>query len=102
MRRAAVQQQGKFAGMLEETDRRHYRFSYAPGYAGEPVSLALPIRSEPYEFACFPSVFEGLLPEGQQLEALLRQFKVDRYDLFSQLVLVGADVVGSLTITESL
>ena len=101
MRKAEIQQQGRLAGMLEEIDRQHYRFTYAPGYDGEPVSLSLPIRSEPYEFDHLPPIFEGLLPEGQQLEALLRQYKVDRHDLFTQLLLVGADVVGSLTITES-
>jgi serine/threonine-protein kinase HipA len=101
MRRAQVQQQGQSAGVLEEIDRQHYRFTYAPGYAGEPVSLALPVRPEPYEFDRLPSVFEGLLPEGQQLDALLRQYKLDRHDLFAQLLLVGADVVGSLTVTEA-
>lgn len=101
MRKAEVQQQGRLAGVLEEMDREHYRFTYAPGYAGEPISLALPVQPEPYEFDRLPPAFEGLLPEGQQLEALLRQYKVDRYDLFTQLVLVGADVVGSLTVTEA-
>ncbi len=101
MRKAEVQQQGRLAGVLEETDRQHYRFTYAPGYAGEPVSLALPVRPEPYEFDRLPPVFEGLLPEGQQLDALLRQFKVDRQDLFTQLLLVGGNVVGSLTVTEA-
>ncbi len=101
MRKAEVHQQGQLAGLLEELDRQHYRFTYASGYAGEPASLALPIRGAPYEFNKLPSVFEGLLPEGQQLEALLRQYKVDRHDLFTQLLLVGADVVGSLTVTEA-
>jgi len=101
MRKAEVQQQGQLAGVLEEIDRQYYRFTYVPGYVGEPVSLSLPIRPEPYEFDRFPAVFEGLLPEGQQLEALLRQYKVDRHDLFAQLMLVGADVVGSLTIKEA-
>jgi serine/threonine-protein kinase HipA len=48
-----------------------------------------------------PSVFEGLLPEGVQLEALLRVHKVDKGDLLQQLLIVGADVVGSLTIREA-
>jgi len=100
MRKAEVQQRGRLAGALEEIDRQHSRFTYVPGYAGEPVSLALPVRSEPYEFDRLPPAFEGLLPEGQQLEALLRQYKVDRGDMFTQLLMVGADVVGSLTVTE--
>ena len=101
MRKAGVQQQGRLAGVLEEIDRQHYRFTYAPGYNGPPVSLALPVRALPYEFERFPAVFEGLLPEGQLLEALLRQCKVDRQDMLTQLLLVGTDVPGSLTITQA-
>jgi len=48
----------------------------------------------------FPPVFEGLLPEGAQLEALLRRYKIDKQDMFQQLLIVGEDVVGSLTIRE--
>ena len=42
----------------------------------------------------------GLLPEGPQLEAILRKHKIDRADCFRQLIIVGQDVVGSLTIEE--
>jgi len=45
-------------------------------------------------------VFEGLLPEGPQLEALLRMHKIDRNNAFRQLVTVGADMVGSLTVKD--
>ena len=48
----------------------------------------------------FPAVFEGLLLEGNQLEAMLRRYKLDRSDLFGQLVVVGEDLVGSLTVRE--
>lgn len=98
MRKAEVYQQGELAGALEEVDRRHYRFTYAHGYSGEPVSLALPVRETAYEFDRFPPVFEGVLPEGPLLEALLRQQKVDRDDLLTQLLIVGEDLVGSLTV----
>jgi serine/threonine-protein kinase HipA len=43
---------------------------------------------------------EGLLPEGPQLEAILRRHKIDRGDCFGQLMAVGKDVVGSLTVEE--
>jgi serine/threonine-protein kinase HipA len=101
MRKAEIYQQGKFAGTLEEIDQNHYRFTYTPGYSGEPISLALGVRDLPYEFNKFPSVFEGLLPEGMQLEALLRKYKVDQSDMFQQLLIVGLDVVGSLTVREA-
>jgi serine/threonine-protein kinase HipA len=100
MRKAEIYQKDVLAGLLEEIDRSNYRFTYVGGYRGEPISLALPVREPPYEFTTFPAVLEGLLPEGVQLEALLRVHKVDKGDLLQQLLIVGADVVGSLTIRE--
>jgi len=93
MRKAEIYQQGMLAGILEELGRNGYRFVYT-------ISLALPVRETPYEFDKFPPVFEGLLPEGLQLEAMLRKYKIDKKDMFKQLVTVGQDVVGSLTIKE--
>jgi serine/threonine-protein kinase HipA len=101
MRKAEIYQKDVLAGLLEEIDQNRYRFTYVNGYRGEPISLALPVREQPYEFDGFPAVFEGLLPEGVQLEALLRIHKVDKSDLFQQMLIVGADVVGSLTIREA-
>lgn len=99
MRRARVLQKGKEAGVLEELEAgRHYRFSYLENYVGDPVSLTMPTRQRVWEFDRFPPVFEGLLPEGFQLDALLRRTKIDRNDLFAQLIEVGEDTVGSLTI----
>lgn len=100
MRTAKVYQTGVLAAHLTETDAKTYRLHYLPGYHGRPISLALPIRSEPYEFDKFPAFFEGLLPEGRQLEALLRTDKLDRNDFMGQLLAVGEDVVGSVLIIE--
>ncbi|MCX6878569.1 MAG: HipA N-terminal domain-containing protein [Verrucomicrobia bacterium] len=99
-REAAIRQHGCLAGHLAESHDGTWAFTYAKGYAGPPVSLTLPVRSEGYVFQGFPAVFEGLLPEGPQLEALLRKHKIDRADAFRQLVTVGADLVGSLTVSE--
>ena len=101
MRRAEVALHGVLAGHLtEESSERGYRFTYDSGYAGPPVSLVLPVRAAPYEFETFPPFFDGLLPEGPQLEALVRQRKLDRDDRFGQLVAVGADTVGAVTVRE--
>lgn len=99
MKTAAVYQQNVLAGVLEALDSGGYRFTYFSGYAGEPVSLTMPLRQRVWEFAQFPPPFEGLLPEGVQLDALLRRRKLDQSDLFGQLLAVGEDVVGSLQIT---
>lgn len=95
---AAVYQQGKLAGRLEELPEGSWQFLYEAGYRELPVSMTMPVREEPYHFKRFPAVFDGLLPEGLQLEALLRKHKMDRNDLFRQLVTVGEDMVGSLVV----
>ncbi len=98
MKLARIYQQNKFAGLLEARDDGTYRFTYDDAFRGEPVSLTMPTRQRVWEFPRFPAPFEGLLPEGFQLDALLRIRKLDRNDLFSQLLAVGKDVVGSLRI----
>lgn len=101
MKAARVYQQKQPAGLLEARADGSYRFSYEEGYRGEPVSLTMPVTTRVWEFRGFPAPFEGLLPEGAQLDALLRQRKLDRGDLFGQLLAVGRDVVGSLRIEEA-
>lgn len=101
MRRAEVALHGVLAGQLtEESPGGGCRFTYASGYSGPPVSLTMPVRAAPYEFETFPPFFDGLLPEGPQLEALVRQKKLDRDDRFGQLMAVGADTVGAVTVRE--
>lgn len=102
MRRADVYMQGKRAGILEEIEKgKHYRFSYFEDYAGPPVSLTMPVRERSFDFDRFPPFFDGLLPEGVLLEALLKRRKIDRNDYFSQIVAVGEDLVGAVTVRET-
>ena len=98
MKLARIYQQNQLAGLLEARDDGTYRFAYDDAFRGEPVSLTMPTSQRVWEFPRFPAPFEGLLPEGVQLDALLRLRKLDRNDLFSQLLAVGRDVVGSLRI----
>ncbi len=99
MRKALVYQQGIPAGFLTETERG-YEFQYLPDYDGTAVSLTMPVAGKSYQFDGFPPFFDGLLPEGYQLESLLRRLKIDRNDSFAQLIAVGADLVGSVTVEE--
>ena len=61
----------------------------------------MPIRERIFEFDRFPPFFDGLLPEGVLLEALLKRRKIDRQDYFSQIVAVGEDLVGAATVREA-
>lgn len=98
MRRARVLVHAEPAAVLADLGGGRYTLTYDPGYRGEAVSLALPVTSVPYAFDAFPPFFDGLLPEGRQLDALLRQAKLDAGDYFGQIVAVGADLVGAVTV----
>lgn len=101
MKKLLINFQNAPCAILEELNKLvHYRLTYLPEYTGSAISLTLPVRSEPYEFDTFPPFFDGLLPEGMQLEALLRQKKIDQYDCMSQLAAVGEDLVGAVTVSE--
>ena len=103
MRQAKVFINNKEAGVLTELEfGTNYRFEYLDGYAGLPVSLTMPTTQRIFEYNGFPSFFDGLLPEGFQLDALLKIRKIDQNDLFSQLLAVGEDMVGNVTIEEIL
>ena|SRR3990167_4049519 len=100
MRKAYVSVNGIKAGVLEELEGKKYQFTYLNDYQGAPVSLTMPLTNMIYDFDVFPPFFEGLLPEGSMLEALLRKYKIDKNDYFGQLIIVGQDVVGAATIEE--
>ncbi len=100
MRKARVLVNNNPAGVLEEFTDNTYQFTYESNYSGPPVSLTMPTITKIYTFKQFPPFFEGLLPEGAQLEALLRKYKIDKKDYFGQLIQVGADVVGAVNIEE--
>jgi len=101
MRTAKVFVNDQEAGQLKELDfGKKYAFEYFSEYHGDPVSITMPIQQSSYEFDSFPPFFDGLLPEGFQLDGLLKFRKIDRNDLFSQLVAVGDDMVGNVTVKE--
>lgn len=102
MRQAKVYVNNYEAGILTEYEAgRSYGFKYGEDYSGSSVSLTLPLNQKAYSFTVFPPFFDGLLPEGYQLEGLLKTGKIDRNDLFTQLMAVGEDMVGNVTVKEA-
>jgi serine/threonine-protein kinase HipA len=101
MKQAKVFNHGVFAGILTMHSYNHYSFEYNPEYDGDAISLTMPVKHKEihsYEFDHFPPFFDGLLPEGIMLESLLKRSKIDKKDLFEQLITVGKDLVGSITV----
>jgi serine/threonine-protein kinase HipA len=100
MKKAKIYNFGNYAGDLFEIEKgKKYKFNYNEQYNGPAISLTMPVSKKEYEYNNFPPFFEGLLPEGMQLEALIRLAKIDRNDFFSLLAIVGRDLVGSVTVS---
>ncbi len=101
LRTAKVNYQGRLAGLLSETEKG-YRFVYDPNYLqnGKPISVSLPLRSEPYESAKLFSFFEGLLPEGWYLDIVQATEKIDMKDSFGLLLATTGDTIGAVTIQK--
>lgn len=101
MRKAKVFVKGFEAGILTEFVKgKEYFFEYLDDYVGLEVSRTMSTREKVYKFDRFPPFFEGLLPEGIQLEGLLKIRKIDKHDYFSQLLAIGEDMVGVVTVKE--
>ena len=101
MRKAKIYVLGIEAGILTELVKgKGYVFEYLEEYEGLEVSRTMPTNQKVYKYNNFPPFFDGLLPEGIQLEGLLKIKKIDRTDYFSQLTAVGEDTVGAVTVKE--
>lgn len=101
MRKAKVYVKGIEAGILAELKQgKGYTFEYLEGYDGLEISRTMPTKVKVYKFNGFPPFFDGLLPEGIQLEGLIKIRKIDKHDYFSQLIAVGEDLVGVVTVKE--
>jgi len=101
MRKANIYMHGERAGVLiEDKKNEQYRFIYDEDYDGQPISVTMPVDRKEFQYDRLPPFFEGLLPEGVNLEMLLRTKKIDRDDAFSQLMAVGEDTVGAVTVRE--
>ena len=89
------------AGILEQIEAgKKYRFTYFKKYSGPSIALTMPLDEKEFAFDRFPPFFDGLLPEGLLLEGLLKLRKIDKFDYLSQLIAVGNDLVGAVTVQE--
>lgn len=100
-RRAFVYIRGTFAGILSETDEG-YSFSYDEGYSSNPdnppISLTLPVRKEAYSSNILFPFFDGLIPEGWLLEAVVHNWKLDMKDRFGILLASSSDPIGAVSV----
>lgn len=87
-------------GRLVRLDGARLEFAYAPGWVGggEPLSLCLPLRREPFSDSECRPFFAGLIPEGEFLKAVARALGVSAGNPFSVLEEIGGECAGAVSL----
>lgn len=91
---------GERVGLLIRKDNGNLQFRYDDGYAGPPLSWALPVQHEAHPHAVCRAVFGGLLPEGEGREALARNLGVSAGNDYALLEEVGGDCAGAIVLLD--
>jgi serine/threonine-protein kinase HipA len=99
-----VYMHGVIAGILERRSQARLRFTYDEAWVAEersPLSLSLPVRSQPYEHGECSPFFEGLLPEGDFLKAIARTLHVSATNPFQLLTELGGECAGAISVAPA-
>ncbi len=100
-RKAIVQLDGNRVGILQEhADETVFQYDthWLERPDAVPISLTMPLRSDPYVCRGLHPFFENLLPEGWLLELATHKLKIAKDDAFGLLVSTCADCVGAVEI----
>lgn len=87
----------RLAGKLLREDDT-FVFEYETSYEGPPAFLGWDKAQPRREWNTFPAAFDSLLPEGVLLDQLLIKNKLDRSDKWGQLMAVGLDLTGFVSV----
>ncbi len=100
-KRGKVYVDDDFAGIIEQREGL-YIFTYGEEYLKstnpKPVSLTLPLRAEPYEQKTMIPFFDGLIPEGWLLDIITDNWKINKSDRMSLLLMACKDCIGNISI----
>lgn len=102
---ASIRLYGLPVGVLDVAKDGDLSFRYERGWLERtqlphhPLSLALPLASDPYDHHRAGPFFDGLLPDSRQTrEALARYLQVDATDDYALLYQLGRDCPGAVTV----
>lgn len=103
MRKCEVYIHGVKAGELSEVGSRDYVFAYDQTYLqgknNPPVSLAMPLREEPYRSDSLFPYFFNMLSEGENREMQSQLLHISPEDDFGiMLATAQNDTIGAVTI----
>ena len=103
LRRGKVFVQGRYAGMVEETEDG-YSFAYDSGYLeanGPAVRLTIPLQAELFFSETLFPFFDGLIPEGWLLSVVTKNWKLDPEDRFGLLLVSCEDSIGDVSVKNA-
>ena len=91
-------------GSIKGNDSSDASFSYSPDYlnmpGARPISISLPLRSDPFGPELTRSYFEGLLPEGFLKMTVARNMRIEENDYLTILAGLGRECLGAVMILE--
>ena len=90
-------------GAISGTDSSDAQFRYDASYlnrtdAAAPISLSLPLQSDPFSAEQTKCYFDGLLPEGFTRRAVAEHLHLDENDYVEILYRLGRECIGALRI----
>lgn len=101
MRKGTVFFQERAAGELLE-DEQGVSFLYHADYLARPdarpISLTMPLTTEPYRSETMLPFFDGLIPEGWLLDIAEKYWKINPRDRFGLLLACCRDCIGAVSI----
>jgi len=89
-------------GKLYLDDERRFVFEYYPewvaGHESQPLSLSLPVRTEPYHHAHAQPFFSNLLPEAEIRYLVAKSLGLSENNDFSLLKAIGGECAGAVSL----
>lgn len=91
-------------GSITGSNYRDAIFAYSEEYLNtqgvKPISISLPLQTEPFSAERTKNYFEGLLPEGFSRRAVANWARTDENDYLSILKALGRECIGAVQVTE--
>lgn len=101
MRKAEIKMYENTAGWLSQ-DENGYHFVYDEHYIhskfAEPISLALPLQTDPFTDKVLFPFFDGLIPEGWLLDIAENNWKLNPRDRMGLLLVCCKDCIGAVSV----
>lgn len=102
MKQAEIYFLNKLAGVLMENENG-FTFVYSDSYIadnGTPISLTMPLQTEPFTSDNMFPFFDGLIPEGWLLDIAQANWKINPRDRMSLLLACCKDCIGAVSIVD--